>query len=148
MAIRNASESDAEVISRLIASLAYYYCADTNADLPDWFANSITPQAVQQRIVDPAFDNYIYVEGDDIVGYIALQNDNHLYHLFVGEAQQGRGIARKLWQHVLQHSDSKKFTLRSSLYAVPVYERFGFRSVGPAGEKEGIGFQPMEYLVT
>lgn len=34
-------------------------------------------------------------------------------------------------------------TVRSSLVAVPVYERFGFTIAGPAAEKDGFGYQPM-----
>jgi predicted GNAT family N-acyltransferase len=41
-------------------------------------------------------------------------------------------------------TQSNRFTLRSSLYAVPIYKRFGFSESGPVGTKDGISFQPME----
>lgn len=37
-------------------------------------------------------------------------------------------------------------SVRSSIYAVPVYKRFGFLESGPAGSKDGVSFEPMEYL--
>jgi predicted GNAT family N-acyltransferase len=41
-------------------------------------------------------------------------------------------------------SDSSHFVVRSSIHAVPVYEKFGFVIKGPVSVKDGIAFQPME----
>ncbi|MDH5177722.1 MAG: GNAT family N-acetyltransferase [Gammaproteobacteria bacterium] len=35
------------------------------------------------------------------------------------------------------------FTVNASAYAVPAYERLGFRCVGPVKEANGVRFQPM-----
>ncbi|MCH8529481.1 MAG: GNAT family N-acetyltransferase [Saccharospirillum sp.] len=88
--------------------------------------------------------NLVYEVDGSIVGYLAIKGGSHLYHLFVSEAHQGKGIAKQLWMAAIEGSPVKCFTLRSSLYAVPVYKRFGFEESGPAGLKDGISFQPME----
>ncbi|MFY0665521.1 MAG: GNAT family N-acetyltransferase [Natronospirillum sp.] len=49
-----------------------------------------------------------------------------------------------LWAAAIQGFSASIFTVRSSLFAVPVYERFGFVASGPVGTKDGISFQPME----
>ena len=43
----------------------------------------------------------------------------------------------------LQAGNPGKFTVNSSLNAVPVYQRFGFVANGPVVQKHGIAFQPM-----
>lgn len=147
MTIRIAMEEDALAISHLVSSLSHYYCDASNSELPVWFSESITPAAIHKRISSQDYCNYVYVCDEAIVGYAAIKDSSHLYHLFVASEYQGRGIARRLWQHVSNESQARQFTVRSSLYAVPVYECFGFRPSGPVGGKDGIAYQAMEYKV-
>lgn len=46
------------------------------------------------------------------------------------------------WVDPFNRADSE-YTVNSSLLAVPVYERFGFRRVSPTVEQSGIAFVPM-----
>lgn len=147
MIIRAAKEDDALAINVLVSSLANYFCEQDSKRLPEWFSETITPSAISTRINDDAYLNYVYLHGEDIVGYIAIVNRNHLCHLFVNSARQGKGIARQLWDYACQQSGSDHYSVRSSLYAVPVYERFGFKVCGPVGIKDGIAFQPMEVFI-
>ena len=79
-----------------------------------------------------------------IIGYISLKGDSHLYHLFVSAEYQGQGIASKLWRYVLSQNTSQTYSLRSSLFAIPVYQKFGFKISGDVQSKDGIQFQAME----
>ena len=72
-----------------------------------------------------------------------MKAGNHLHHLFVDEAHQGKGIARYLWQEIMERCPSDEYSLRSSIFAIPVYKKFGFSESGDLSEKEGIQFQPM-----
>jgi ribosomal protein S18 acetylase RimI-like enzyme len=85
------------------------------------------------------------VHGQAIIGYLSITAQNHLYHLFVHEAYQGRGIARKLWQTILAERTGRTITVRSSINAVVVYQRLGFVITGPQASKDGICYQVMEY---
>lgn len=146
MSIRSAKQDDALVISQLIASLSHYCCEDQNQGLPKWFLETITPQAIAERISSNDFIHYVYLQDNEVVGYIAIQNGNHLYHLFVLDIYQGKGVARRLWEHAICKCLSRKFTVRSSLIAVPVYERLGFKITGPICRNDGIAYQPMEFM--
>ena len=148
MSIRKATNRDVENISRLVASLAHFYLADKRQGLPEWFANTLTESEFLKRIASDEFANFVYERDNIIVAYIAMKGTRHLYHLFVEEQHQGNGIARALWQHAIQQCVSETYIVRSSLYAVAVYRKFGFVESGIVGEKEGIGFQPMELQVT
>ena len=144
MSIRVANETDLPQIAGLVASLSHFYLDDPGKELPVWFRDSITEAAFAARVSSPEYLNFVYEEAGVLMGYISIKGGSHLYHLFVAQAFQGRGVSRLLWLHAKEHSQSKHFSLRSSLYAVPVYKRFGFVESGPVGTKDGISFQPME----
>lgn len=143
MNIRSASLRDATQIQTLVESLAPYYLDQGMEALPAWFGDTLSLDAFLHRLSAPTFQSYIYEEDGRIVVYISIKDGNHLYHLFVAEEYQRRGIARCLWEHACERSNTKQYTLRSSLYAVPFYQRLGFRLSGPIATKEGIVFQPM-----
>lgn len=144
MSIRIAVESDVHQIADLVASLSHFYLDEPGKELPVWFRESITEVAFAARVPSLEYLNFVYEEVGVLLGYISIKGGSHLYHLFVAEVFQGRGISRLLWLQAKERSQSKSFSLRSSLYAVPVYKRFGFVESGSVGTKDGISFQPME----
>lgn len=147
MSIRPAKQQDATAISQLIAALSHYYTENGTGVPPDWFTESITPRLIRNKICSEEYVNYVYVHDKAVVGYIAIKDHHHVYHLFVASEYQGKGIARQLWETVRTLSQSRHFIVRSSLYAVPIYERFGFRPSGPVDSKDGIAYQAMEFEV-
>lgn len=144
MSIRVAAKRDVPQIADLVASLAHYYLNDPSNKLPAWFSETLSLSAFYSRISSSEYQNFVFDEAGVIAGYISLKGGTHLYHLFVLEKSQGKGVARLLWNHAKECSQSNSFSLRSSIYAVPVYRRFGFSESGPLGTKDGISFQPME----
>jgi len=144
MIIRAAAFTDIPQIATLVRSLAHYYLDNSDTDLPSWLEKTLTEEQFNGRISSPDYDNFILEEYCSLVGYISVKRTGHLYHLFVSEDYQGKGFSRLLWEHVLKNSDSKTFTLRSSVYAIPVYKRFGFSESGSLATKDGVSFQPME----
>ncbi len=143
MNIRDAQVDDVLVIRNLVSSLSYFYLESSVQPLPEWFLNTLAHAEFERRILSDKFNNYVCCDNDEIVGYISLKDRNHLYHLFVSEKYQGKGIAKALWNHILVTSQADSYIVRSSMYAVPVYKRFGFIESGRVMSKEGISFQPM-----
>jgi ribosomal protein S18 acetylase RimI-like enzyme len=86
-----------------------------------------------------------------VVGFVAVRDNSHLFHLFVARDVQRQGIARQLWQaaHVdaIARGGDGTFTVNSSNYAVPVYESFGFVRVGPTQCAKGLYYNPMRLAV-
>ena len=145
MSIRQATPVDVLQVEALVKSLAHFYLDNPAAKLPDWLEATLTRQAFSDRISSLEYVNFVSEEEGTVVGYIALKRPGHLYHLFVSERHQGKGIARLLWRHLVETFDCREFTVRSSRYAVPVYKRLGFSESGPMGNKEGVAFQPMRW---
>jgi len=144
MTIKSAQQSDIPQIANLVKSLVHNFLDNQEAELPDWLSETLTYDAFLKRVTDPEYLHFIMEEEKSVIGYIAIQQSGYVYHLFIAEEFQGNGIARKLWEHAKQHVSSSVFTLRSSMFAVPIYQKFGFSKSAPIGNKEGISFQPME----
>ena len=147
MNIRVAVKDDAIKISNLVASLAHFYLNNKEIDLPQWFNKTLTKDEFIRRIASSEYSSFVYELDGEVIGYIAMKGSSHLFHLFVAEKHQGKGLSRELWQFAISVCVSNVYTLRSSLYAVPIYKKFGFVESETAKDKDGIGFQPMELLI-
>ena len=95
---------------------------------------------------------FVYHVADDggaIAGFIGMRERQHVFHLFVGTAWQGRGLARRLWEvartAAIGAGVAPPFTVNASNYAVAAYERLGFVRTSPMLEKNGIRFNPMQW---
>jgi len=84
---------------------------------------------------------HVALDGDQLAGFIAIRDNSHLFHLFVGTAWQRQGLARRLW-HMARGGDGN-FTVNASNYAVPAYERLGFVRVAPTQCVKGLSFNLM-----
>lgn len=143
--IRKARESDAEEISALILSLARYYISEPNAPEVRPFLETLSPGETADRINSDEFGCFVAEKENEICGVIAVREKTHIYHLFVQSKSHRQGIAGALWQYILNNSDAGVFTVNSSLFAVPIYEKFGFEVVSEPQEAEGLIFVPMEF---
>jgi len=81
--------------------------------------------------------------GGELAGFIAIRPPSHLFHLFVAQPFQRRGVARALWR--AGRGDAERFTVNSSPYAIPVYTAMGFVCAGPLACHHGVTFQPMTF---
>lgn len=111
------------------------------------FLGYTEPEALARRAQDNHFV-LVAVTEDEIVGMIEVRNHDHVSLLFVDARVHRRGIGRELLQRALDicldsKPDLQQIDVNSSLYAVPVYERLGFRPVGPERVRNGIRFIPM-----
>ncbi len=143
MTIRLAQRTDGLAITELVVSLSHRYLNDSRAALPLWFSNTLDLAAYHERFSSADYWTVVFEQNGNIDGYLSVKSGSHLYHLFVAEAVQGQGIARRLWQYARSHLGASAYTVRSSLNAVPVYQAFGFVKSGPVGTRDGISFQPM-----
>ncbi len=149
--IRSATVNDAQAIHILIASLAAYFVEPGSQGEQD-FLKTIAPEAIAGYVIDPAF---IYLIGEvdgELAGVIALKERVHVYHMFVAVKFQRQGIAQELWEKIKNMAQAQGnpgwFTLNATPYAVPVYERFGFKATGVQVDKYGLSFVPMRLELT
>lgn len=146
--IRKAVPEDALQISELISRVAHYFASGSTGEVAAWFSASITPSAIAGNINYHKFNYLVGFVGQTLAGVIAMRDTTHVHHLFVAPEFHRKGLATKLWARAkadaLASGNKEGFSVRSSEYAVPVYERFGFRIIATRAEKDGIVFVPMK----
>lgn len=150
MEIRRACIADAESISRLVRGLSDSFFQSAGGAGAEPFFASTTPNAIASNLVAANFDCVVAEEGGELIGYVALRDGRHLYHLFVASGHQGRGLARTLWNIVRSRAQEAgnpgEFTVNASMNAVPVYERFGFKATTEVVRSHGLVYLPMRML--
>lgn len=131
MKIRLATADDAGSISTLILPLAEKYIAHEFSEQGSRkLLSGMTPVAIRNYI-DSGFRYHVAEQSGRIVGVVATRDNSHLYHLFVAEPYQGRGLARRLWDSARracrEAGNPGEYTVNSSRLAVGMYEKLGFR---------------------
>jgi GNAT superfamily N-acetyltransferase len=148
MRIEHAAIADAPRISALIRELSKPFLLSPSGEGAQPFLAAISESAIQAYVTASNFEYFVAEAQHQLVGVVAMRDNSHLFHFFVSEAFQGKGIGSKLWQMVMdkaiQSGNPGMFTVNSSLNAVPVYEKFGFVASGPVVQNHGIAFQPMQ----
>ncbi len=118
------------------------------------FYQYVTPEALEKRLFEGHFILVAFdTEAKTIVGAIEVRNHNHISLLFVDKAYHRQRIARQLFGRALNNcyrwspirAMSEGITVNSSPYAVPIYEKLGFKKTGDEQVKNGIRFVPMIY---
>ena len=83
---------------------------------------------------------------DKIVGVIATRNNgSHIALFFVDGQYHRKGIGKKLFETVLEHSIADELTVNSSPYAQEVYHHLGFEDTASEQVTDGIRYIPMTY---
>lgn len=148
MHIRPINASDLPAVAAMLRELSLEFVVnDTSADVATRFTEAHDEAALRDNM--HAGDVCYVAELDQaLAGFISVREQRHIFHLFVSKVHHGKGIARALWEHARLRTQpqgsSAIFTVNSSNYAVPVYERLGFVRTAPTQCKNGIYFNPMQ----
>ena len=149
--VRPAIAADAGSISELIHTLLHHRTPVPVGPAPDEFLALSAPRAIEGYIQASNYNYFVAVCQDRLIGVLGIRDNRHLVHLFVAEAYQGRGIARVLWQQaksaVLAAEAEVELSVRSSIYAIKVYERFGFIACGPRVDDVAVSYVPMRQVI-
>ena len=84
-------------------------------------------------------------ENGHLVGVLCMRKPQHIGDFFVRADFQGKGHGRQLFARMKEDYTDQHFTVNSSPYAVPIYQKLGFRAIGPEQVVDGLRFIPMEY---
>jgi len=147
LALRTATPGDAAAISALIHELMPYMTLSPDGAGAQQFIGSMSAAAIGRYVADPAYRYWIADADGALAGVVAVRDNSHLFHLFVANAWQRHGFARRMWEAArlaaVAAGNPGYFTVNSSVYALAMYERFGFAATGPKVEQNGIAYVPM-----
>jgi len=149
--VRPALVADAAGISALIHSLLHHRTPEPADPAPEPFMALFAPQAIEGYITAGNYNYLVALDQGQLVGVLGVRDNRHLVHLFVAEPYQRRGIACTLWyrakSEALAAEAEVEISVRSSVYATAVYERFGFAVCGPRVEDVGVTYVPMRQVI-
>ena len=152
MNIRQGTPSDATTLAALIAEFQPILSLDPTGTGADKYLNSVSETAEREYLASPRYSYFVAEREGNVVGFIAIRDGTHLFHLFVAAECQGQGIASALWTRARDYATSAgavtEFTVNSSLNAVAIYKHFGFVPDGPHVHAHGIAFLAMRLRTT
>lgn len=148
MNIRVISDSDIPAVAQLMWQLsAEFIVHNCSAEDAAAFGRENNAEGLRGFVSAGTVYRVAEVDGQ-IAGFIAIRDNKHLFHMFVGKAYQRRGIGRALWdaarRGAIKAGNPGVFTVNSSNYALPVYQAFGFVRTDVTQCKNGIEFNPMQ----
>jgi len=139
--------ADLPIVARLLRELAERYIVPEFVPAARISFLSKNDENAIARFVTDGFRYHIAEIDGEIVGFVGVRDNRHLYHLFVAVPYHRRGIARQLWDvaslECRERGHTGAFTVNSSNNAVAVYERLGFRRTAPIQDSGGVLFNPM-----
>ena len=141
MVIREVNKSELNKVTDLVWKVFIDFEADDYSKegiktFKDFLHNS---QAIEKLKIYGAYIN------SDLVGIIAMRNNNHIALFFVDGNYHRQGIGRKLLDEVMKNIKANEITVNSSPYAIEIYCKLGFIPTSGEQLKDGIRFTPMLY---
>ena len=91
-------------------------------------------------------------DGETLVALIGMRSKTHINLVFTRKEYHRRGIARAIFNYLLQDVTQEDpsleaLTLNSSPYGMPFYLSVGFVPQGEEQTMNGIRFTPMKYII-
>ena len=151
MEIRPLAETDIPTLVPAIAALLRELAREfiVHESTPEGAATFLAEndQAGLRGFLALGYVYHVALDAGSLAGFIAMRDNSHLFHLFVGKRWQGQGLSRKLWNvaraAAIARGGDGNFTVNASNYALGVYEAFGFVRDGPTRCVKGLYFNPM-----
>lgn len=115
------------------------------------FEDFITDTTLYRMFIMGAYQMFVALDHNQIVGMITLRNASHISLLFVDEKYHRQGIGRALIEYLREYLLSEagigRVTVNAAPYGVAFYHKLGFRDLRPEEEKDGIKYTPMEFIL-
>jgi GNAT superfamily N-acetyltransferase len=142
--IRLALEADVSDIAELIYSTSVACCFSPAQPCPKWYEESVQPSQIANLIKSEQMVWLVAIQEQKLAGVLAVIDKSHVKYFFVHPVSQKLGVGKKLWGSAMGRGAlSNSITVRSSLFAVPVYQRLGFKAIEPPKSFNGVDYQTM-----
>jgi GNAT superfamily N-acetyltransferase len=146
MNIRRGTPADSTALAALIAGFQPMLTLDPRGAGAEQYSASVSEAAEREYLESPRYSYFIAELEGEVLGFIAIRDGTHLFHMFVAAESQGQGIAAALWdrarEHAIRSGGAGEFTVNSSPNAVAIYEHFGFVPSGAKVNAHGVALLP------
>lgn len=153
--IRPAKIEDAAAISELLRDLSRRYLVGDFSEQGAKRLLKAMNKAAISSYINQGFCYHLAEQQNNgdalLLGVVATRDNSHLYHLFVADLAQGKGLASRLWQHAkaacLANGNQGEFTVNASLGAKAMYQAWGFVAEQEQRNTKGIIDVPMRLIL-
>lgn len=149
MLIRPCEDADLPAMARLLRASALEYIVHES---PPEGACTFLRENDEDGLRGYVRAGHVYhvaLDGGELAGFVAIRNNDHVFHLFVDRRWHRQGLARRLWEAArvaaVKRGAGGSFTVNASNHAVPVYQAFGFERTAPTQCVKGLYFNPMRF---
>lgn len=146
--IRPARPADAATISELVCTLSDSLLVDPTGEQAQEFFSVMQPARVAINLGKQDRFYLVAELNEQVIGMILVLNNNYIGQFFVGRPHQRNGVGSALWAAALTRAKlaggNGAFTVKSSISAVPLYERFGFSATAAETVVAGFRSIPMQ----
>jgi ribosomal protein S18 acetylase RimI-like enzyme len=150
LTIRPASVDDADAIGSLILSLLPYMTVHPHGLGAEKFIANIGIDAQRRYLGQDNFRYHVALQGEKLLGVVAVRDNTHLFHLFIDESQHRKGLGRRLWElardDAMARGNPGRFTVNSAGRATGLYLRLGFVHAGEESLHDGMVGEPLRWL--
>jgi GNAT superfamily N-acetyltransferase len=141
--IRPALPDEAAAIAALVEPVyARFLAPEYDEQGRRVFTNYIAADAIADRLRTGSRGWVVEAPDGQLVGFIETAR-RHIHLVVVHADWHNRGLARRLIATATADFGSGIVTLNASPYALPIYERIGFRVTGPQVVRNGVIATPM-----
>jgi ribosomal protein S18 acetylase RimI-like enzyme len=138
-----------EILDLVHSCFDEFVARDCNDEGKKFFYQFLDLNEFRKRNLAETFTLTAKNVNGEIVGMIEVRNNGHICLLFVSKDYQQKGISKGLFGSakkisIEKNSDSVKMSVNSSIYAIDIYRKLGFKTVGNTKTINGISFVEME----
>ncbi|MEP6502158.1 MAG: GNAT family N-acetyltransferase [Betaproteobacteria bacterium] len=147
VSIRRAVAADADALSAVLHSLSAFYLASPDGPHAARYFAETSPARMREAVAAPDIEVYIAEIDGEFAGFVSTQAGRRVLQFYVERRFQGRRVGRALWNQALAALAARgpisDITVDASVFAVPVYGRFGFEIAGERTTENGLTYVPM-----
>jgi len=123
-------------------------------DAIDWYLDFTNPKKSDEELLEAFHISdksifYVAEENERIIGYIKGSKDR-IGNLFVLGSSHKKGVGKKLIELLEKEAkkqNSKKIKIKSSIYAVPFYQKMGYKKTTGVRNLHNLKIQPMKKII-
>ncbi len=142
MNIQSIQTDDIQFVSKFIKQeFKQSIAPDCDKEAQIAYMKFISSTMIQNRLKKGS-EGFVAVIDNQPIGYLEFRND-HIGLLFVKNEFQQQGIARQLFQKMIELKPETTITANSSRFAENIYVRLGFTFAGEQTIRKGIPCRPM-----
>lgn len=115
------------------------------------FREFVTDETLYKMFVNGAYQVFVALDGEKLIGMISLRDVRHISLLFVDKDYHRKGVGRGLVNHLREYMYCEMgqtfVTVNAAPYAEGFYHKLGFKDTGRRTLLDGIIFTPMQLVL-